>query len=78
MDLFLLGAAAWRPSVSKALVVWTVAIGVVLSVLGLWVITGEPGRQTADPSLFTESMEPELPPPADNGLVPGAGATLTR
>lgn len=50
---------------SKTLVMWTVALGMVLALLGLFEVTGESVRpSSAGPGLFTDAVEPELPPEA--------------
>ena len=46
----------------KFLVLWGVAITVVLALLGIWVITGESGHETAAPSLFTKGAPRAVPP----------------
>ena len=46
----------------KALLIWFAALGVLLSLLGLW--AGAHERRAARPvdsSIYTETMEPELP-----------------
>ena len=47
---------------SKALALWTIAVALLLAMLGLWVITGETGRRTSEP-VMTESREAEPDPP---------------
>ena len=55
---------------SKAVVVWLVALGVLVAVLGLWEITAESGRRSATTSTFTESPEAEPLAPAEADIDP--------
>lgn len=62
---------------SKTLAAWTVVFGILLAVLGLWAISGEPGRRTADPSISSEGRETGPPPSSEaptGGLDPGKWA----
>lgn len=60
---------------------WTLALGLVLGLLGLLVATGESIRQAEITSPFTEAVEPELPfhhAPADHTYHhPGLAAWMT-
>lgn len=66
---------------SKTSVIWAVALGVVFALLGLFAVSAHSVRPSAaGPGLFTEAVEPELPP-VGNKLSPAGpdrGVTLTH
>lgn len=66
--------------VGRGLVLWSLALVVVLAVLGLWVITGETGCPPAPPSVSGEALGPEggLPAESEVSLIEaGPGITFT-
>ena len=64
---------------TRILVVWALGLGILLSAVGLWETAGPQTSPPAAASLFTETIEPELPP-ADHEVsrVEGPQMLLTQ
>ncbi|HET8577146.1 MAG TPA: hypothetical protein VFO18_08615 [Methylomirabilota bacterium] len=66
---------------SRTLVNWAVALGMILALLGLLAVSAHSARPiAAGPGQDIEAIQPELPPAerALNPAEPGPGVTLTH